>query len=141
MAKIDLTNKTDFEYKVDSLEILYELVLKEEEADMNSSLSLTYVKSDEIRDLNKRFRGCDEVTDVLSFDSDIDFIPFLGDIIIDISTANKQKGPKTLQEELEVLFLHGLLHLLGYDHLADHQKIIMNNKENIYIEKLRSIPL
>jgi len=141
LAKIDLTNKTDFEYKVDSLEILYELVLKEEEADMNSSLSLTYVKSDEIRDLNKRFRGCDEVTDVLSFDSDIDFIPFLGDIIIDISTANKQKGPKTLQEELEVLFLHGLLHLLGYDHLADHQKIIMNNKENIYIEKLRSIPL
>jgi probable rRNA maturation factor len=141
LAKIDLTNKTDFEYKVDSLEILYEFVLKEEEADMNSSLSLTYVKSDEIRDLNKRFRGCDEVTDVLSFDSDIDFIPFLGDIIIDISTANKQKGPKTLQEELEVLFLHGLLHLLGYDHLADHQKIIMNNKENIYIEKLRSIPL
>ena len=141
MAKIDLTNKTDFEYKVDSLEILYELVLKEEEADMNSSLSLTYVKSAEIRDLNKRFRGCDEVTDVLSFDSDIDFIPFLGDIIIDISTANKQKGPKTLQEELEVLSLHGLLHLLGYDHLAGHQKIIMNNKENIYIEKLRSIPL
>jgi len=90
-----------------------------------------------IRDYNRRFLGNDALTDVISFRSDIDFIPFLGDIIIDTDVADEQKGKKSLKDELQILFLHGLLHLLGYDHLSAGDEVIMKNKEREYLSKIR----
>ena len=61
----------------------------------------------------------------------------LGDIIIDTTIADEQKENRTLILELQELFLHGLLHLLGYDHLSAAQDAIMKEKEEIYSIKLK----
>ena len=79
-----------------------------------------------IRDLNRRFRGKDKPTDVLSFPA----VPFqnakpaeriAGDLAISVPTARRQAAEQehALTCELEILILHGLLHLAGYDHEAD----------------------
>lgn len=77
-----------------------------------------------IRDLNRRFRGKDKATDVLSFPS-TNFVPapkkIAGDVAISVETARRQAAEHghSLGVELRVLMLHGLLHLAGYDHEND----------------------
>jgi len=72
-----------------------------------------------IRALNRRFRRKDAATDVLSFPSDER--GYLGDIVIAAGVARRQaqEARHSLHTELRVLALHGLLHLLGYDHERD----------------------
>lgn len=102
-----------------------------------SSATLALVNDERIRALNREFRGYDKPTDVLSFtagsaDSAGPLDPlnkeeapgsarYLGDIVISVETASRQaerRGLK-LHRELELLTLHGFLHLLGYDHETD----------------------
>ena len=74
-----------------------------------------------MRTLNRRFAGKDVPTDVLSFPTtEVERAqdPYLGDIFMSTETADRQR-PGDLLKELEVLSLHGLLHLLGYDHEVD----------------------
>lgn len=90
-----------------------------------------------IRELNRTFRGKDKATDVLSFPSSgLESVPapalpaaavgsaraYLGDIAISVDTAARyaERGGHSLELELRVLLIHGLLHLLGYDHHTDH---------------------
>jgi len=113
-----------------------QIVAETEKID-NRSINLMLTNDGSIRDYNRRFLGNDALTDVISFRSDIDFIPFLGDIIIDTDVADEQKGKKSLKDELQILFLHGLLHLLGYDHLSAGDEVIMKNKEREYLSKIR----
>jgi probable rRNA maturation factor len=81
-----------------------------------------------MRALNRRFRGFDRATDVLSFPAGNGDVPddgegtdYLGDIVISVDTARRQarRRGSTLPRELRVLALHGLLHLLGHDHETD----------------------
>ena len=81
-----------------------------------------------IRDLNLRFRGKDEATDVLSFSAANPLQNqenIAGDVAISVETARKQAAEQghTLAVELSVLMLHGLLHLVGYDHETDEGKM------------------
>ena len=84
-----------------------------------------------MRALNRQFRGKDYATDVLSFPSDPSTAlgarerGFLGDIVIaeGVSKRQARDAGHTIQTELRVLSLHGLLHLLGYDHDADGGKM------------------
>ena len=81
-----------------------------------------------IRDLNRRFRGKDYATDVLSFPSTNPAVgpeKIAGDVAISVETARKQAAEQghTLAVELRVLMLHGLLHLAGYDHETDEGKM------------------
>ena len=80
-------------------------------------LSIALVSDIEMRRLNRRYRGKDRVTDVLSFEG----AP-LGDVVIARGVARRQarEAGHALTAELRVLALHGLLHLLGYDHERDH---------------------
>ncbi len=103
----------------------------------NHEVVLSFCQPAEIQKLNNYFRNIDEATDVLSFNSignlsedlvkfeDLEISPeniesdvTLGDVIICIDKASAQAQEKaiTLEEELKLLFIHGLLHLLGYDH-------------------------
>lgn len=76
-----------------------------------------------MRALNRQFRGKDKVTDVLSFPSDQR--GFMGDIVIASAVAKKQAGiaGHSVHTEIRVLALHGLLHLLGYDHEQDNGRM------------------
>jgi probable rRNA maturation factor len=79
-------------------------------------ISLALVKPQEIRYFNRVYRRKDEVTDVLSFS--LDSPEILGEILICLSQARLQAkaGEKMFRTELQLLTIHGLLHLLGYDH-------------------------
>ena len=76
-----------------------------------------------LRTLNRRYRGKDKPTDVLSFPGpgDAHAGESLGDIVISVDTAaaNAKSLGRTLPQELDVLALHGFLHVLGYDHETD----------------------
>ena len=92
-----------------------------------------------IKKLNKRFRNKNKPTDVLSFPSEkkinIKKNPYLGDIIISYEFMNKPKKITSLEFKKKVIkiFIHGFLHLLGYDHLRLKQfRKMIKEEEEIY---------
>ncbi len=100
-----------------------------------STLSLTLVGDDAIRALNREYRGKDRATDVLSFSSEepakrpADHL--LGDVVISVDTARRQahEYDATLQREIYRLLIHGLLHLMGHDHVAAAERRVMQKEE------------
>jgi len=87
----------------------------------STEVGLVLTGDTEIRRLNRQYRGIDRPTDVLAFPmrekrESSDYL--LGDVVISIPTARKQalQQGHSLQREMTVLIIHGLLHLLGYDH-------------------------
>jgi probable rRNA maturation factor len=97
-------------------------------ASAKGDLSIAIVSDARMRALNRQFRGKDKVTDVLSFPADRSApaapaaAGFMGDVVIAAGVAKQQAraAGHPLQTEIRVLALHGLLHLLGYDHEADN---------------------
>ena len=83
---------------------------------VTAEFSTVLVSDRGIRHYNRRYRGVPEPTDVLAFPMGEE--SYLGDILISVETADRQRRG-VLRRELEVLALHGLLHLLGYDHEVD----------------------
>jgi probable rRNA maturation factor len=126
----------DKEYKCKIPEKRLKLVIKHaiELGDLktNSQLQLLLTDDIKIRTLNRKYRGIEEVTDILTFPSELPDESFLGDIVIDIEQAARQKGSNNLDDELIVLFIHGILHLIGYDHIRSEDRIRMMIKENEY---------
>lgn len=99
-------------------------------------VSLSFVGEDEIRGLNKDFRGKDEVTDVLSFPSFDEYTRVLGDIVICVPRAKIQAEEigNSLEEEITYLSLHSSFHLLGYDHMDEEEKKLMRAKEKLALK-------
>ena len=92
----------------------------------DGELSIVLCDDAFIRPLNRDYRGKDAATDVLSFamqegDDLLEEDPILGDLVISVETAGRQAAEQghDLASELRVLLVHGLLHLLGYDHEVD----------------------
>lgn len=129
---LEIDNQSDRCIDTDSLESIYNLILEKEKRD-KKELALLLVDNGKSKFFNKKFRGKDSETDVISFSSELAFLPTYGDMIIDLSVADRQRGENTLDYEVIVLFIHGLLHLLGYDHLAKKDQDVMNKKEKEYI--------
>jgi len=85
-------------------------------APVDGIMTLSFVDEPEIKRLNRMYRGKDKVTDVLSFpSSDARLSGYLGDVIICLPVAIKQ-AEGDLELELTDLLVHGMLHVLGYDH-------------------------
>ena len=112
----------------------------------NSELSITLTDNAHIHALNKKFRGIDAPTDVLSFafrESDepeivgADF-EILGDVIISLERAKVQAEEFGHSFLREVIFLevHGLLHLLGYDHIDNDERAEMEAEQRFVMNKL-----
>jgi len=124
---IDLDNQTDFKFDITILE---NIALKLTQKD----IELLIVDNKTIQKINKKFRQKDEPTDVLSFPLQTKFShTLLGSIIIS-SDFVKQKAKKyghSQNEELSLLFIHALLHLLGYDHETDDGKHRQKEEELI----------
>lgn len=113
---IDLDNTTEFLIDTASLEKIAESLTKKD-------IELIVVKNDEIQELNKEHRKIDKATDVLSFPMDFEMpnMP-LGSIVIStdfVEEKAKEYGHE-FNEEFSLLFIHGLLHLLKYDHEVDN---------------------
>lgn len=115
-----------------------------EEFGSNYEISVSFVDNDEIKELNKRFRGKDIETDVLSFPMNDelegeDYLPILGDIIISMEKANIQakEYDHSLEREIAYLTAHSMFHLMGYDHLTEEEKNIMRKKEKEVMKKLK----
>jgi probable rRNA maturation factor len=90
----------------------------------NQTVSIVFVNPQTMQDLNRRYRKKDYPTDVLSFsygDMKIDQIPFLGEVILSPEIAVRQaiRWGVCPEKELRKLLVHGILHLLGYDHETD----------------------
>ncbi|MNM10101.1 Endoribonuclease YbeY [compost metagenome] len=111
-------------------------------------VDLTFVDNERIHELNREYRGIDRPTDVLSFalnesgedepeivyeveDSSEDIPDMLGDIIISVTRAKEQAEEygHSLERELGFLFVHGFLHLLGYDHQDEASEAEMMGKQ------------
>lgn len=95
------------------------LVRARKAAAVEGQVNVLITSSDELRALNRRFRRKDKPTDVLSFPAIVD--GEAGDIAIsvDIARENAYKLGHSLEDELRILILHGILHLGGHDHEAD----------------------
>lgn len=84
-----------------------------------AELSLAFVTDPAIRELNRRYRNRDTPTDVLSFPLADEVCPdLLGDVVISVDTLRRQarQRKRSVADELLRLLIHGILHLLGYDH-------------------------
>jgi len=107
---------------------------------LRGNVNVLITSNREMRSLNRRFRGKDKATDVLSFPAVLDARQReSGDIAISLEMAreNARLLGHTAQHELKILILHGLLHLAGYDHESDHGE--MARKEQT-LRKLLSLP-
>ena len=115
----------------------------------NVSLTILLSNSKNIKKLNQKFRNKDKATDILSFPSEKKFNvkknSYLGDIILSYEFINKPKKITNLEFKKKVaqIFIHGFLHLLGYDHikLKDFKKMLKEEKKiyefvNIKIAKI-----
>ncbi len=116
-------------------------VLKVENLDENVEVSVSFVGDDEIRDLNREYRGVDKSTDVLSFPMDDEFIidnRILGDVIINTRRVMEQAEElgHSNERELSYLTVHSILHLLGYDHMEDEDKKEMREREKLAMREL-----
>jgi probable rRNA maturation factor len=102
---------------------------------VRGELSVRITSSAEMRELNRRFRRKNKPTDVLSFPADTPKLA--GDIAIsaEIAAANAEELGHSVDTELKILILHGLLHLVGYDHETDDGE--MQAKESKLRQQLK----
>lgn len=119
--------------------------------DEDVEFSVTFVDDDAIRELNKKYRDKDEATDILSFvqsdgldawpdDTEQEQARVLGDMVISLSAMrrNSKDFGVSEDEELHRLLVHGVLHLLGYDHKSnDVEKEPMLQKQEELLKRLR----
>lgn len=117
---------------------------------VQTEVDITIVDDAEIHTLNRDYRNVDRSTDVLSFalDEESEDEPklvggpeehLLGDIVISAETAARQAEEfgHGLEREIVYLAVHGLLHLLGYDHMNDADKAVMRAKEEEALREIR----
>lgn len=128
-------------------------VLEFEEIDEKCEVNVMFADNDKIREINREQRDIDSATDVLSFPfldakngditvSDEDFYEgylSLGDIVVSLERAKEQAEEYGHSFEREVGFLtcHSMLHLLGYDHIDEADRVIMRKKEEEILKKLK----
>ncbi|MGH2711855.1 MAG: rRNA maturation RNase YbeY [Actinomycetota bacterium] len=91
-------------------------------------LSVSFVTTEEMEELHTKYAGESGATDVLSFTMDEEGL--LGDVVICPEYASKQN--ENLEAELRLLLVHGILHLLGYDHQEDEERAAMWKRQEMY---------
>jgi probable rRNA maturation factor len=141
---------------------LAQLALVEERVPEGAEVALIFVDEDAISDLNRRFLDGAAATDVLAFPIDEDLLPggrrpdeggrgpgspsepdepplVLGDVVICPTVAARQAPEHlaTFEDELALLVVHGILHLLNYDHAEEQEAVAMRRRERELLERFR----
>ncbi len=118
---------------------LLKLAAKDTNLSGSFEVSLNIIDSKEIRKINKEYRNVDKSTDVLSFPQMETFkgVTDMGDIFInkDILESQAKEIGSDPHTELKFLFMHGLLHLIGYDHITEEEYKEMRLKEKEFFKK------
>ena len=151
---IAFSNEQEQTFDFDFLSVardVMEAVLDQEECPYEAQISLVLTDDDTIHSTNKEFRGIDRATDVLSFPM-VDFPSpadysvleeddscchpesgelLLGDIMISVPRAVEQAREygHSVKREYAFLIAHSMLHLLGYDHMEDEERLLMEEKQ------------
>jgi len=110
----------------------------------DSNINLSFISSEEMQELNKEFRGIDKDTNVLSFENqDIsrEHTKVLGDIAICYPYVVNEAivSEKDLDSHISHMFIHGILHILGYDHQNESEADNMESKEIEFLSKFNII--
>lgn len=156
-------NETDEQFEFDVEALIKELAGKVLETEgvpfKNITLNVSFTDDEEIHAVNNEFRGIDKATDVLSFpaidfDAPADFSNIseddpdyfdpdtneliLGDIMISLEHAHKQAEEygHSFRREIAFLITHSLLHLIGYDHMTDDERVVMEAKQEAVLNEL-----
>lgn len=140
---VEYINNTNYEVDLKSIDKVIKLCLKEEKV-KNAYFSIIFVDNNEIHKINKQYRNIDKETDVISFALEDDKsypdlnVRMLGDIYISVDRIKSQAldyGHSEIREQC-FLALHGLLHLLGYDHTkSKEEEKIMFDKQDLILSK------
>ena len=139
---LNIVNKTvDKSYRKydEDLHILFNDIISHFELDEND-LTVILVKDKYMRKINKQYRNKDYATDVISFANEDDSLEenynYLGDIFINVEATNRQaiQLGHSYRREYSFLFMHGMLHCLGFDHIKKEDEVIMIEKQKEIIE-------
>ncbi len=140
---IDFDNRSQYKLEDEDFEIVkscLKAVMNEEGIKDDVYLSVSFVDDEEIHQLNRDYRGVDSSTDVLSFPMEDEFqgLILLGDVIINMNRVEIQAKEldHSVNRELSYLTVHSILHLLGYDHMNDEDKLEMRTKEKSIMKAL-----
>ena len=160
MFSTDLMNDSDFELKDEFFDMIDTVcaACAEHEQIGDAEVSVLFTTDEEIRELNAEYREKDAVTDVLSFPANDITVPLknamadgfeperdfetgaivLGDIAVSISAISRQAEEYGHSFEREAAFLctHGMLHLMGYDHIEPEDEEIMRARQREILDKL-----
>ncbi|WP_226526402.1 rRNA maturation RNase YbeY [Metabacillus niabensis] len=130
------------EEQIKTVEELLQFAADVEDVSEGAELSVTFVTNERIQEVNREYRDKDQPTDVISFaleemsEGELEIVGgdqprVLGDIIISIPRAREQAEEygHSFMRELGFLSVHGLLHLLGYDHMTDSEEKVMFTKQ------------
>ena len=135
---IDFSSPPKYRTQVDliRLEACLQTSLEKLGYAQDEAVTLKLTDNRTIHKLNKTYRGVDAPTDVLSFENYYldpeNGLHYLGDIVISIEKAQEQAANNghPLQQEVEMLFVHGVLHLCGYDHAEEDEYAVMSRLQD-----------
>jgi probable rRNA maturation factor len=136
MIQVLIRPQFQAEVQAEFVEQVARIVLEQEFPLAEADLSVVIADDAEVQSLNLQFRGVDAPTDVLAFgeeETELLFVtaptvpPYLGDVILSFSRAQAQaqEFDHSIADELKLLIVHGVLHLLGYDHATPEAKATM----------------
>ena len=130
---IDIHDKRWKKYKIDFARIANAVVGAKYK---NAEVSIVLVDDNEIKQINREYRNINKPTNVLSFELGDDVL--LGDIYISLDTVVREAKQEKISVEHHVahMVVHGVLHLLGYDHINDKEAIVMETKETKILSKM-----
>lgn len=130
---VNINDKRWNKYKIDFDKIANMVAGKKY---LNSEVSIILTNDEEIQALNTQYRHINKPTNVLSFELNDDIL--LGDIYISFDTVYKEAAEQNISfvDHTAHMVVHGILHLLGFDHLIDKQALVMESKEIKILKKL-----
>lgn len=160
---IQIENEAEKKLDFDCTDLIEKVIIEcldFEECPYEAEVSVLLTNDKEIQEINKDFRGKDAPTDVLSFPAieyekagDFSFLDdllegyfnpetgelILGDIVISVDTAYRQAEEygHSIIREIAFLTAHSMFHLMGYDHMTDEERVIMEEKQKQVLDKLQ----
>lgn len=137
-----VANEQDVPVDEARLSTLARHTLSSEEVDDGVELSVLFITSNHMKQLNSRFADNDYATDVLAFPmmEDNESATILGDVVIcpEVAETNAARLGHGLAREMDTLIVHGTLHLLGYDHQNDADKERMEERQRHVLESFEA---